>query len=216
MKQARERITACMLHRLWPSASLQFGWDEKGLGDFDLVFPNNAYRRVSTTTLSRLSSDKTSVTIGAFLWLPHAQEFDMPPFVIARADAEGRVNYFNAFTVDADARISEARLPEWEMREGDVFAFSYEGVYSGGVRIAWVGVVDGAAAELVQRTPQQITLAKAQWTLAQESSDGTSVLLRAEHEAETRNIRVRCERSSGANCIVGASELVSEMAFVSK
>jgi hypothetical protein len=214
MKQARQRITACVLHKLWPTASLQFQRDSKGTGHFDVVFPNNAYRRASAISLTQVSEDRRSLTFGAFVWLPHQRELALPPFVVARADSDGKVNYYNVLAVDDAVRITEDHLPEWAVRDGDdSFTFAYEGDYGSGVRIAWLAVVDGASAGLVERIPQRITLANGSWALTPEGSDGESELLKAEHGSEIRHVRVMCERSHGSRCVVSARELVKEISF---
>jgi hypothetical protein len=215
MRRARYRITACVLHKLWPTASLQFRWMQDGGGQFDLVFPNNAYRRASVISMSQLSRTDQGRSFGAFVWLPHQRELQMPPVVVTRADAEGNISYYRAFSVDDDAQVSEEKTPQWIVGNEHDFRFTYHGDY-GDAHVAWEAMVDVASAEMVKRVPVKVDIEKEQWLLTEERMDASGLVMRAVRNDAKRSldmlsIRVRCESSNGANCVVSARDLIEQL-----
>jgi hypothetical protein len=218
MKIARQKITVCVLQKLWPTAKITFGWDDKGEGRYDLVFPDNTYRRASVVSMSLLSATRTNITFAAFVWLPYGDEYAMPPLVVARSDADGNVSEYRAFAVDTEARILDKNPPEWRLSEEHLFWFTYEANYEGASRpeIEWFGIVDADSAAVVNRLPSRVHLGngagtRETWTLKTEHADNDSLLMNATTSKEKKEIRVGCEAMSGSNCVVRVADLLAAL-----
>ncbi len=215
---ARQKITVCMLQRLWPTAKVQFGWDKSGEGRYDLIFPDNAYRRASVVSFSQVSESRNTLTFAAFIWLPWGDEYSMAPLVVARAGSDGLVTEYRALAVDPEARISDKKPPGWTTVADNNFEFTYEGAYPGNAktRIQWLGKLDVATVAIVARLPDRVAVPSTNgsleiWTLATQLPENDSLLMRAQTESATKDIRVGCETMSGSNGVVRAAVVQSDL-----
>ena len=215
---ARQKITVCVLQKLWPTAKVQFGWDKSGEGRYDLVFPDNAFRRASVVSFSQFSESRNTLTFAAFIWLPWGDEYPMASLVVARAGSDGQVTEYRALAVDPEARLSDKKPPGWTTVANNDFGFTYEATYPGNanVQIEWLGKLDVAAAAIVERVPVHVALASNDgsletWTLATQQPGSDSLLMNAATSTTTKQIRVGCETMSGSNCVVRTADVLAAL-----
>jgi hypothetical protein len=219
VKLARQKITVCVLQKFWPTAKITFGWDDKGEGRYDLVFPDNTYRRASVVSSSLLSPARGTLTFAAFVWLPYGDEYPMPPLVVARATTDGTVSEYHAFAFDTEARMRDKYPPEWHTSEDHLFGFTYQGIYSGDLKpqIDWQGTLDIDSAAVIGRVPAYVEVAtgpkvRETWALKTEQADSDTLLMNAITSKATREIRVGCQSMSGSNCVVRTADVLAALA----
>lgn len=212
-ENARRKVVACIARKLYPSASVQFGYTQQGKPAFDLTFADRSFARLSSSSYTILAEDIGDVIHLIFMWPTSDGLAPMPPLVIARSDREGNLLYYRSLPVDAQARISSEQLPKWGKATEDTVAFEFDNIYLNAdseTQIHWSASADVSQSKLVRLVPTDVRITRAGKTLRDEkiiagSMIGTSLELNMGGQMN----HVTCTYAAAENCVVDTQEVVS-------